>query len=71
VPNYEVEYALNDVIIKDYFKLEDERKRSELLDELFRSFEEENPEIFIEVIRRLFSSLPYEYYRKNNISMYE
>jgi hypothetical protein len=71
VPNYEVEYALNDVIIKDYFKLEDERKRSELLDELFRSFEEETPEIFIEVIKKLFSLLPYEYYRKNNISIYE
>jgi len=70
VPNYEVEYALNDVLIKDYFGI-GSREKIWLSKEIFRSFEENNPEIFIGVLKRLFSSLPYEYYRRNNISMYE
>jgi len=70
VPNYEVEYALNEVLIKDYFGIESQKKIS-FVRELFKSFKELKPELFIKVLKRLFASLPYEYYRKNNISMYE
>ncbi len=67
IPNKEVKMSLFDYII-DYFV---DKKDERLQDTLYLSLQEGDVEGFIENIKRLFASIPYNNYVKNTIWEYE
>ncbi len=71
VPNKEVRKSLNDYIIKNYIWLNDSRKNMEWLKWIYYSVEAWDVDWFIEVIKSLYSSIPYTNYINNPINEYE
>ena len=68
-PNKEVRIALNDYISTYLTQAEAEKERlTERLEECLRRGD---PKAFEEILKTLFASIPYEWYRNNEISRYE
>jgi len=68
-PNKEVRSALNRVLFYALTSLEEEGGRLSL--KARESLKRGDAECFGEVLRSLFASIPYEWYRKNNLNEYE
>lgn len=68
-PNKEVQIALNDYISAYLTQAETEKQR--LAERLEDCLERNDLEGFKEILRSLFASIPYEWYRSNEIAKYE
>jgi len=68
-PNLEVKTAFNRHLL-DYFT-EDVTKKTQNIVKIFKILKSANLEALEEVFQSFFASIPYDWYRKNNISEYE
>ena len=68
IPNKEVKMSLFMQIIVELYEND---KPKPIRDKIFQAIVEEKPELLKQAIESIFSSIPYNYYTKNNIYEYE